>query len=163
MTDLWPDLEQFNDKILDNNAIEILRGQARILSQKTKGKVKATFSKIDSSSNGIADSLIRSISEIRDGISEDELKGKTDANILYNFVRYKFEIYNDTYRFRVFTLNYRSIFPIQIEIDEGIREERGFYPTENINSDEELTKIVSSVFSSLKLQVIIRKLILGDK
>lgn len=165
MSDLWPDLEQFDGKILENHALEILREQARLLSKKTNGKIKATFSKIDymiPTTEILGNALSAFAGGNKKEIVEDEMKGKKDVNEFYNFNNYKFEIYNETYKFRIFTLKYRPIYPIQIEIDEGIREEKALYSTENIKSDEDLIKIVSSVFSSSKLQMIIKRIMAND-
>lgn len=165
MSDLWPDLEQFEGEIPENHAIGILREQARLLSKKTNGKIKATFSKIDYTVS-TAEILGGALSAFADGnkkeIVEDEMKDKKDANDLYNFVNYKFEIYDETYKFRIFTLKYRSIYPIQIEIDDGIRKEKALNSPQNIRNDEDLIKIVSSVFSSSKLQMIIKRIMAYD-
>ena len=165
MSDLWPDLELFKEKIPENHAIEILREQARVLYKKTNGKIKATFSKIDysvSATEILGGALSAFASGDKKEIVEEEMKGKKDANEFYNFNNYKFEIYNETYKFRIFILKYRSIYPIQIEIDEGIRKEKGLNSPTNIQSDDELIEIVSSVFSSSKLQMIIKRIMVND-
>lgn len=64
MSDLWSDLEQFDGKILENHALEILREQARLLFKKTNGKIKATFSKIDNNM-AIAETIKSAISGIQ--------------------------------------------------------------------------------------------------
>ncbi len=152
MCDLWPDFEKFDNISLENHAIDILKEQASLLSDKTNGKVKAIFSEMSKPdlSSILRDSMKFSI--------YDDIDKKEDINKLYTFVDYKFEIYSDVYKFRVFVLKYRPIYPIQIEIDEGIREEKGYNLTENISNDNELIKIISSVFSSRKLQIIIKKI-----
>ena len=166
MNDLWPDFEQFDRTIEENNAIEILKEQARILSKKTNGKIKATFSKIKRPSYQIADALQAAISNhmmSMDEEEEDELKGKKDANQLYIFVDYKFEIYNETYKFRVFTLKYRPIYPLEIEIDEGIKKECGFWDSrQEVKNDDDLIEIITSIFSSKKLQTIIRRVMADE-
>ena len=156
MNDLWPDFEQFDCTIEDNNAIEILREQARNLSKKTNGKIKATFSKIKRPYSNIVDAVQAISGQM--SMEEEELKGKKDANQLYIFVDYKFEIYNETYKFRVFTLKYRPIYPLEIEIDEGIKKECGFWDTrQEVKNDDDLIEIITSIFSSKKLQTIIRR------
>lgn len=164
MADLWPDLEQFDGVIPENHAIEILREQARLLSKKTNGKIKATFSKIDYtvSTTEILGGTLSIFANNKREIVEDEMKNKKDVNEFYNFVNYKFEIYNEIYKFRIFTLKYRPIYSIQIEIDEGIRKEKGFSTVENIQSDEELIRIISLVFSSSKLQMIMKRIMANN-
>ena len=160
MNDLWGNIELNSDDIVDSKAIEILREQARLLEKKTSGKIKATFSKMEykKSATEIMGRTILAIAGSKEEIIEAELEGKKDFNNLYNFTEYKFEIFNDTYRFRVFVLKYRIVFPIEIEVDEGIKDELKLSSTELINSDDELKEIVSTVFSSDKLQMIIRRM-----
>ena len=159
MTDLWGEIPLGKTQNEESKAIEILREQARLLEKKTDSKIKATFSKlkykIDTDRIG---QVIRAINGTGVEIMDSELEGKEDINEIYNFTKYKFEIYNSTYRFRVFILNFRSVFPIEIEVDEGIRDELKISSKESINNDEELKELVSNIFSSVKLKKIIGKM-----
>ncbi len=158
MDDLWGNLSLETVAVEESNAINTLREQARLLEKKTGGKVKATFSKIEYktiSVEGIGKALL-SITGRQEEIVD--LNDKKDFNEKLKYVKYKFEIYNLNYKFRVFILNYRSVFPLEIEVDEGIRDELNMLPLEIINSDEELKEKVSSVFRSKKLQMIMNKL-----
>lgn len=160
MTDLWGDLSIEETKFDESKAIELLREQARLLDKKTNGKVKATFSKIDYKKTAV--DLIGTISSFMpqtEEILEKDLEGKVNINEIYNYTKYKFELYNDTYRFRAFILYFRPIFPLEIEVDEGIKEELKLEAKETINNDEDLKSIITSVFSSNKLQLIIKKLV----
>ena len=160
MSDLWPDFNKFNIEIEDNHALEILKEQAKLLSQKTNGKIKATFTKIN-----YLETSLKTLQSVIDcvEVNEGETKGKKDANDLYTFVNYKFEIYNSTYKFRVFTLKYRPIYPIKIEVDEGIREEFSWFgSTEDIKNDDDLKETIASIFSSSKLQTIINRVMASD-
>lgn len=162
MTDLWPEFSF--EKTENNKAIEILRAQARLLERKTFGRVKATFSKINykpGNTESISGALISMalIGEPKVEVLDKELLGKTDANELYNFQRYKFEIYNETYRFRIFVLKNRIVFPIQLDIDEGIRKEINLGENTEIHSNTQLMEVVSSVFASRKLGTIIMQMI----
>ena len=98
------------------------------------------------------------LSETKEEIVESELEGKKDLNSIYSFVKYKFEIFNDTYRFRIFILNYRPVFPIEIDVDEGIKDELNLSSTHRINSDDELRELVTAIFSSTKVQMIIKRM-----
>ena len=166
MADLWKDLNLFAEEVVESQAIKILREQARLLNKKTNGMVKATFSKINYKTSfvetfveAVGTAMPDYLKSEKAEILEDDLKDKEDLNEMYTSVRYKFEIFNDTYRFRIFTLNYKKIFPIQIEIDGGIRKELNIQSaSEDVNSDEELTELVSKVFSSRKLSTIISKM-----
>ena len=166
MTDLWPEIQP--KTIEENNSVGILREQAKIISKKTEGKIKGTFSKVTYKKNGLTE-LSRAMSAFPlsgNLVEEDddkELKGKTDANKLYDLERYKFEIYSDKYRFRIFTLDNRSVFPVYINIDEGICEELEFDRREEIASNHELEDMVSSVFNSKKLQTIISRMLIAPE
>lgn len=170
MNDLWPDFSCV--EIEENKSINILRTQARLLEKKTSGKVKATFSKIQykidnqPNSGRLAEALISMTSVVGEKkveIQDDELAGKTDVNELYNFQPYKFEIYNEQYRFRVFVLRNRMMFPIQLDVDEGIRSELNLPVDIKIQSNSHLTEIVSNIFASHKLGTIVSQMMAENK
>ncbi|WP_019680598.1 hypothetical protein [Ruminococcus flavefaciens] len=160
MEDLWGNIDLEDNGVSDSNAIEILREQARLLDKKTNGIIKATFSKIDykKTTPEIISQTLLALSETKEEIVESELEGKKDLNSIYSFVKYKFEIFNDTYRFRIFILNYRPVFPIEIDVDEGIKDELNLSSTHRINSDDELRELVTAIFSSTKVQMIIKRM-----
>lgn len=163
MSDLWPEIQSIECE--ENKAIAILREQARAIEKKTNGAIKGTFCKITYKKNGLTEigKAISAITGSNNLIEEDDqLKDKTDVNTLYQLEKYKFEIYSSTYRFRVFTLENRSLFPIFIQIDEGICSELNFHPKEEVNSNNELENLVSSVFHSYKLKTILSRM-LADK
>ena len=156
--DLWPD---FNiSEPATNNAIEILREQACLLEKKTNKKVKAIFSTISRYTPEVENVVEKTRQALINNCQhlEAELQDKIDANKLYSFTNYKFEIYNDTYRFRVFVLENRMMFPIFIQPDEGIATELGYGNQVTIYSNDDLPKIISNIFSSQKLQNIIYKM-----
>ena len=160
MDDLWGKLILDDAKIEDSKAINILREQARLLEKKTYGKIKATFSKLNykTTTSEVIGQAISSFADIKEEIVDPELKGKKDFNEIYNFTKYKFELYNDIYRFRVFILNYRPVFPIEIEVDEGIKEELNIPSKKSIYSDDELRELVSAIFLSSKIKMIIKRM-----
>lgn len=166
MVDLWPDFTE--DVIEKNNAVDILREQARLLEKKTGKKVKATFSKVLYSSSheslAILGKAVASIATQTGGeVLEAELSGKQDVNDFYKITNYKFEIFNSSYRFRVFTLHNRTFFPIYITLDEGIKNELHFNDDVCIDNDSMLKDIIGSVFSTLKMKTIISKMMADDK
>ena len=164
MADLWPEIQLITFE--ENNSVNILREQAKNISKKTEGKIKGTFSKITYKKNGLTE-LSKAISALPlsgnliEENDDKELVGKTDANVLYNLERYKFEIYSEEYRFRIFTLDNRPVFPVFINIDEGICEELQFNRREEIASNRELEEMVSSVFNSRKVQTIISRMLIA--
>lgn len=166
MSDLIGDI--FNEfmPIEDNNAVDILQEQARLIGKKSNNIVKGSFAKIEytQSYKGAQEGLkvfasaISAMGISKEEIIEDELKSQTDINRLYNFTSYKFEIYNNTYKFRILTLNNRDFFPIEINLDEGISDELKINNPIKIYSNNQLEDLISSVFSCNKIKVILNKM-----
>jgi len=159
MTDLWPSFS--SNQTEKNNAIAILREQARALETKTEKKVKATFSKIayqDGLAGAYAAMSQLSVSIpglMNKEIVDEALKGKKDIAELYKITNYKFEIYNDTYRFRLFMLNYREFFPIELITDEGIKSDIKCCTELVAHSNSELESMIEAIFSSEKVKTVI--------
>lgn len=51
---------------------------------------------------------------------ESQLDQRLDANKLYQTKKYVFEIINETYRFELFRIEIGPLFPIIMNIDEGV-------------------------------------------
>ncbi len=150
--------------IEENMAIDMLQEQARLVESKSRGLIHGSFRKVEyikgvvSTLQGVAGAL----DIIRNGddteVIDEDIKDKKDINSLYSYETYKFEVYNDTYRFRVFTLQNRIIFPIEIMIDEGICEELNYDRKMPIGSNAQLKEIISTVFQSSKMRIILSKM-----
>jgi hypothetical protein len=84
-----------------------------------------------------------------------ELEKKEDANKLFSDVEYRFDVYNDFYRFSVLRLKYNIVYPVTILIDEDIAQELAKEPSIEINNDMELKELLKSIFNSKKLIAII--------
>lgn len=122
-----------NKVIIMNEVVNILKEQADLLKSKTNGKVKAVFS------------------EVKYANKETNYESNSE------FMKYKFEIYNDRYRFRLFTIDIGDDFPLLIHIDEGIGESlllSGLY----IYSVEYLCDLVRGIFHSQKVRSVINKM-----
>lgn len=160
--DLWDDFDLGEETFEENKAVEIIRQQAKLLEKKTQGYVKASFKKIDYKTS--TKEVLSKITEVISGVPsiempDSDLQDKKDVRDWYANVKYKFEIYSDTYHFRVFTLNNREMFPISMNLDEGIKEEFLNLNVEKINSNDELRSVLTSIFSSTKLKKIITRLV----
>ncbi|SDB26158.1 Winged helix-turn-helix DNA-binding [Ruminococcaceae bacterium FB2012] len=150
----------------DNRAVDILQEQARLIGKKSNGIIKGSFAKIEYTQN--LEGAKKALSTIADVMSamqitdtevvDEELKSKSDINNLYQYVSYRFEIYNDTYKFRVLTLRNREVFPIELIIDEGIGKELNLYNPIKIESNSQLEEIFTSIFGSMKLKQIMTKM-----
>lgn len=163
---LWnvPSVDILGDST--ENVMEIMKQQAQYLKEGTNGKVMGKFSKIKNVMTSIAGLAAALSPEISD---DTEISNLSDANNLYKSQRYGFEIYNQTYKFRIFEMNLSPLYPISIMFDEGVledtRENLG-YCTEKgrtdttfiVKSDNDLLECLKVVFSSKKVKYILYRL-----
>ena len=162
MNNLWPDFSNETDE--KNETLEIIREQAKLLQGLTKGKVKASFSKIEYKydAQSVTDNLSNIVYSIKEQMCEEipdlELAGKENANRLFTTQLYRFEIYNNTYRFRVFRLAYSQIYPITFFIDEGIAEEIKTNREQEVQNNTEVRNLLSQILRSRKLVSLIYQL-----
>ena len=167
MESLWPDFEEL--VIEQNNSLQILKTQARAIKSKTNGIVSATFSKMNYKL-GSANKLISAgqmlsalVSPAYEEVLDKELADKVDVNDLYKKADYKFELYNSEYRFRLFVLYYTELYPISLEVDEGILEDVPYKNGAPISSNEELESVLREIFSSKKVRSVVGKMLQQGK
>ena len=169
--DLW-------GNILENNksaetVITFLTEQAKLLAQKTENKVFAKFERIKYTyREGKAAGMTAMLSAVTSTMSVlTDIGGRTveidenaeleNASSLFKTADYKFEIYSSKYKFRMFTLNYKPIFPLVLDVEYGILEDRSEKLT--INDMDELEKYLVDIFTSSKVKFIIKKMIEAEK
>lgn len=163
MADLWNEwVFDQSTEIEESNAVQLLREQARLLSKKTEGIVKASFTKIGNVQlpEGIAafvDNTARIISQLSK-VQTEELKGKKDIGAEYDAVAYKFEIYSENYRFRVFELIDKKLFPISIICDEDIARQIGIPVQSEVLSNKMLERLIAQVLGSTKMKSVIGRM-----
>lgn len=163
---LWdvPSVDILGDST--ENVMVIMKQQAQYLKEDTNGKVRGKFSRIKNIMANIAGLAATLSSEITD---DNEINNLSDANNLYKSQKYGFEIYNQTYKFRIFEMSLSPLYPISVMIDEGVLEdtqeslsnciEKGSTNTAFIiRSDNELLECLKIVFSSKKVKYILYKL-----
>lgn len=163
---LWdvPSVDILGDST--ENVMVIMKQQAQYLKENTNGKVMGKFSRIKNIMVNIAGLAPTLSSEITD---DNEINNLSDANNLYKSQKYGFEIYNQTYKFRIFEMSLSPLYPISVMIDEGVLEdtqeslsnciEKGSTNTAFIiRSDNELLECLKIVFSSKKVKYILYKL-----
>ena len=150
-----------------DNIKEILRQQAQYLKSDTNGKVMAKFSKIANVSASITDELPVMLNVKTEN---EETKDLPDANTFYKPQYYGFEIYNSSYKFRIFELNLPPLYPVSMFLDEGVLEdakaelrecsiEKGAKKNEYvIKSDGEFIKSLKAILSGKKVTYIIYRL-----
>lgn len=168
MNDLWPDFDT-TEQSEANNALKILREQSRALAKKMGNKVKATFSKIQytetlsgltSALSVVATTFSAATQVKREEVLEEDLTGKTNISDVLKEQYYKFEIYNEKYRFRLFTYTYTPIYPNKMLLDENISKEIGEKQEVSVENDQELIDLLRSIFSSQRVARIIRMMAL---
>lgn len=163
MDTLWPSFDE--EPIEINEAVKILREQARSIQSSTKNKIRATFSKMSYKAGPL--NAIEQLGRVANAMAsplyqeilDEELQGKTDANTLFSTTQYKFEIFNDEYRFRLFVLNDSKMFPITLDVDGGILEEISYQNKSKIESNEELKIILRDIFSCSKVRKVVSKML----
>ena len=160
--DLWGEIK--NETFEKNEAIQLLRRQAKLIGEKTNQTVRGTFSKVEykpspltKSANSAIDIILKA-SQSQQMTEITELEDKVDFNSKYKQTNYKFEIFNTIYRFRLFTLVYSEEFPIKLLADEGICEELSLDRTEVIKNNEKLERLVRKIFSCKKVKLIISRM-----
>lgn len=167
MSDLWPDFD-ITEQSDTNNALKILREQSRALAKKTGNRVKATFSKIQYTEilSGLTSAMsvmgtISSVTQVKQKeVLEEDLTGKTNISDVLKEQHYKFEIYNEKYRFRLFTYTYALIYPNKILLDENIAKEIDEKQEVVVENDQELVNLLRSIFSSQRVSRIISMMVL---
>ena len=117
---LWdvPSVDILGDST--ENVMEIMKQQAQYLKEGTNGKVMGKFSRIKNIMANIAGLAAALSSEVTD---DNEINNLSDANNLYKSQKYGFEIYNQTYKFRIFEMSLSPLYPISVMIDEGVLED----------------------------------------
>ena len=167
MESLWPKFEE--QDIEQNNTIQILRSQAKAIKEQTNGAVSATFSKMTykpgptSAIETISRMMSSMSSPMYEEVLDEELADKTDVNILYHITKYKFELYNAEYRFRLFVLNYCEMFPLTLTVDEGILEDIAYKNEAPIICNADLENVLRDIFSSFKVRTVISRVLYKAK
>lgn len=167
MNDLWPDFDM-TEQCDSNNALKILREQSRVLAKKSGNRVKATFSKIKYTEplSGLASALsamatISTVNQVKkEEVLEEDLTGKINISDELKEQNYKFEIYNEKYRFRLFTYIFAPIYPNKMLLDENIAKEINEKQEVVIENNQELVNLLRSIFSSQRVGRIISMMVL---
>lgn len=169
---LWPDPIE-NQHASTANISTIMKQQATYLKEMTQGKAFLRFAHIKKVEPfSMAVSAMTSISAITKLQASDEYIGNSsinelkDANELYSQKRFGCEIYNRSYRFRLFEMDLPPLYPIDICVDEGIASDISKqYPEEaydqgtlQVNNDDEFIKLLRFIFSSKKVSYILTRL-----
>ena len=160
------------------NIHNIMNEQCQYLFQYSKGKIFAIFGevRIDGSMFrtlvNVPDMLknIASITNFQETIGEISTKDLIDVSALYSEKRYGFEICTNKYRFRLFEIWMKPLYPVEIIIDEGICkniantlakisvpiEEKNHYM---IDDEESFCNVLQIILQDKKVRYIIHELL----
>lgn len=161
-----------NLELLTTDSIfEIMKEQSDYLSRKTENRVSAVFEEVPQGT--METNMLRMVGSIASvtslfGAIEESSK-KIDANELYRVSEYEFALYTDVYKFRIFRLLIKPIYPIVLILDEGINEEISSYikslcksldkPNEySLENEVEFSNVLKKVLQCRKVQYIVREL-----
>ncbi|MBR2616680.1 MAG: hypothetical protein IKC56_00385 [Clostridia bacterium] len=166
--DLWGNISSQNNTEV---VLELLKAQAELLAEKTNKIVRARFVEIHYSYQpsdyekklyGL-DSLAHTLDLISTHLPQsgkkvevDDTAELEDATKLYEKKDYKFEIVSNKYKYRLFTLHYRSAFPLELDVEFGILEDKRI--TVKVSSIEETENKIRDILTSNKVQFIISKM-----
>lgn len=165
---LWP-MTFGEEDFEENNSKDIIKTQAKALQSLTNGLVSAVFTKLTyrQVNKGYSfEGVGKFFKEIGPRYEEDlepELDNKKDASVFFHTEKFKFEIYSDKYRFRVFILKYHVLYPITLEIDEDIADDLKIEYIQEIKSNSDLKEQLRKIFASKKLYTIINYIMMRSK
>ena len=156
-----------------DNVIPLMREQCQFLKLNSNGKIFGKFDKLKKlyAFETIAASLNATTN--KSILGDGETANLSDANSLYNDKNYGFEIYNATYRYRLFELKLSPVYPITISFDEGILDDTTDsileYSTQGVRSnqfivecDDNLMACFGAALESRKVRYILYKLQQGS-
>lgn len=163
---LWDDALDNNELTTTDRVVELMGDCAKSLGKRTNGKVRGRFIRAKQLAGaGVA---VAEMSKILAAfpVEDDDL---SDANDLYSSKRYAFDIISDTYRFRLFSVLLRPVYPIDLAFDEGVLKEMGedsFCPqygskgtgTVRVCGDDDLMTAFTNAVSTRKVRYLLRRL-----
>lgn len=172
---LWANVVKSDGDYEDTSkVIPFFRGQANDLGEMTGGKVTALFDATEklinpSSVGAILSSALASSGLASSSFLDDASRPLDDANSLYFENHYAFEIRSNRYRFRLFSLTVRPLFPVEMRVDEGVLDDvedllRGVAEREDgttnitIHSFSDMTRCFEVLLGSKKLGYLVRSL-----
>lgn len=158
---LWEDSRE-DDYVTTENIKKICHAQINNLKKNTGDKIKGTFARVNNpyaAMTKVAKTLASS-----EKLEDSESSAVKDANDLYDDPVYGFEIFNQTYRFRIFDIRLAPVYPVKIHLDEGVQNdiEDEIYEYKNqdriygysANNDDEFIEILKAALNSKKVKYI---------
>lgn len=173
--DLWGN---FEDLQLTDGAIALLKNQCHILKERTGGKVFGKFTKIKKIASPMVQGMAKVVTQFakhtaslipEEQMDEEYENNLYDADGLYSISTYGFEIYNKSYKFRIFEATIPPVYPIKLIVDEDIMEELAIAPIAEelreeyqnaimINNENELVSSLRNILTSKKVRFILKRM-----
>lgn len=168
---LWGDINNQQKLNYTDNIKNLLKEQSEIIKNMTRSVIKCRFGKLKDVGYT---SAIKSLAGIANGLSSKRIiKGTeqetlSDANKLYESSLYGYELYSSSYKFRIFEIILNPIYPVTVNLDDGImtdcsNEIKSTLSIQDnlieIKSDDEFNQFLSIILPSKKLHYIISKLL----
>lgn len=150
MVDICNEIK-LTEEDIDKDSITILKKITRELQKKYKKNFKLTFSKSYYKNNYVIWNAIE-----KNLINITDQENKIDNNQYYidYYDEYKFEIYNENFKYRLFRYYHASNYPDLIKLDGGISEEINCNDIIVINNNKELIEYLKLILSNNKLHAI---------
>lgn len=165
---LWsiPYGDESND--LTSNVKSLMLEQCHYLEEETSGVVKARFERMKSF-EALKGALV-AVSHFGSSLPDLDGAQRTDANELYSKPLYGFEIYTDSYKFKIMEVTLSPMYPIKIRFDGGVLEDtRDSFPSTVqcvddgssflVSDDDELMDCFAAVVAGKKVRYILMRMI----
>lgn len=173
---LWKKpLEDSRDLIATDNIELLMKDQCRYLSDSTANKVHGRFIQVRDLAGAGAFTAVSVLAERYKSVLSTEMGAEADsrhnANELYKPARFSFDLYNKTYRFKVFELTLLPLYPVDLLLDEGVFNEvadklPGIVNSDmyivSVGDDDQLMRAFEVMVGSKKVRFILQKLIEGE-
>ena len=120
----WDEIFSTELKDTTQNIAGIMAGYCESIEEQTNKVVHARYEELKLErrpANGIA-AFASTLSQSEEAYQVNALP-QEDINRIYDSATYVFDVYNETYQFRLCELVYGARYPVEITIDEGIEKE----------------------------------------
>lgn len=166
----WDELFEGEIEHSTSNIAEIMQGYCDSIEKSSGGIVHARFDELRMATSAAGRALLTVASAMQpyEGFHQANALSQKDINELYEPNTRVFDIFNDTYQFRLCDLTYGAVYPAEIEMDEGVQDEISevlnsefdlrepcFY---TLDSDDDLRRCFKLMVMSRKVKSILRQL-----
>ena len=132
----WDELFEGEIEHSTSNIAEIMQEYCDSIEKSSGGTVRARYDELRMATSVAGGTLFNAASVLlpHEEFYQANALSQRNINELYEPNTHVFDIFNDTYQFRLCDLTYGSMYPAEIEMDEGVQDEI----SEALNSEFEL-------------------------